>query len=85
MHKAVIKSSGYLFYDPGTSIFGANFADEEFVLSHRSAGWVAMANHGPDTNSSQFYILLNKARWLDGAHVVFGKIIRGYVSTILYI
>ena len=62
----------------GISIYGERFNDEEFILSHRSAGWVAMANHGPDTNSSQFYILLTKARWLDGKHVVFGKVIRGF-------
>jgi len=62
----------------GTSIFGHRFNDEDFVLSHRSPGWVAMANHGPDTNNSQFYVLLSKARWLDNKHVVFGKIIRGF-------
>jgi len=62
----------------GKSIFGKVFNDEEMVLSHRSAGWVAMANHGPDTNASQFYILLTKARWLDGKHVVFGKVVRGF-------
>ena len=61
----------------GRSIYGERFSDEEFVLSHRSPGWVAMANHGPDTNNSQFYILLTKARWLDGKHVVFGKVISG--------
>jgi len=61
----------------GRSIFGKLFNDEQFILSHRGAGWVAMANHGPDTNASQFYIMLTKARWLDGKHVVFGKVIRG--------
>merc|ERR1719384_2855007 len=62
----------------GRSIFGERFNDEEFILSHRSEGWVAMANHGPDTNGSQFYILQTKARWLDGRHVVFGKVVRGF-------
>lgn len=62
----------------GMSIFGPKFDDENFDLSHRSPGWVAMANYGPDTNSSQFYILLTRARWLDGKNVVFGKVIRGY-------
>ena len=61
----------------GMSIFGEKFNDEDFLLSHRSAGWVAMANHGKDTNGSQFYILLNRARWLDGKHVVFAKVIQG--------
>jgi len=62
----------------GTSVYGPKFNDEAFTLSHRGPGWVAMANHGPDTNGSQFYILLQKSRWLDGRHVVFGKVIRGY-------
>ncbi|KAK2142162.1 hypothetical protein LSH36_989g00001 [Paralvinella palmiformis] len=62
----------------GVSIYGGHFADEEFVLSHRSPGWVAMANTGPDSNGSQFYITLNKARWLDGTHLVFGKVISGF-------
>jgi len=62
----------------GSSIFGERFNDEEFILSHRSEGWIAMANSGPDTNNSQFFILLTKARWLDGKHVVFAKVIRGW-------
>ena len=62
-------------------VYRDTFIDEPFVLSHRSPGWVAMANHGKDTNGSQFYILLTKARWLDNKHVVFGKVIQGYVSS----
>ncbi|XP_074652871.1 uncharacterized protein LOC141907193 [Tubulanus polymorphus] len=62
----------------GKSVYGAKYNDEQFVLSHRGPGWVAMANHGPDTNGSQFYVLLQRSRWLDGKHVVFGKVIRGF-------
>ncbi|PIK57323.1 putative peptidyl-prolyl cis-trans isomerase B isoform X1 [Apostichopus japonicus] len=61
----------------GRSIYGKHFADENFFLRHLGRGWVAMANSGPDTNNSQFYILLTKAGWLDGKHVVFGKVIDG--------
>lgn len=60
----------------GQSIFGESFDDENFELKNR-AGFVAMANSGPNTNSSQFYVLLKDAAHLDGKHVVFGKIIQG--------
>ena len=61
----------------GFSIYAKTFPDENFDLKHSSAGMVGMANAGPDSNSSQFYILLQRARWLDNKHVVFGKVVRG--------
>ncbi|XP_035666996.1 peptidyl-prolyl cis-trans isomerase B-like [Branchiostoma floridae] len=61
----------------GKSIYGEVFPDENFLLSHKGTGWVSMANHGPDTNQSQFFITLQTARFLDKRYVVFGKVLQG--------
>lgn len=61
----------------GVSIYGQKFPDENFNIKHNKRGLLSMANSGPGTNGSQFFITFGPTDWLNGAHVVFGELTAG--------
>ncbi|XP_059897540.1 probable inactive peptidyl-prolyl cis-trans isomerase-like 6 isoform X2 [Gadus macrocephalus] len=63
--------------DGGESIYGPYFEDESFAISHNKRGILGMANQGPHSNRSQFYITMQPAPWMDKSYVAFGQLVEG--------
>ncbi|KAI5737600.1 hypothetical protein M8J76_014992 [Diaphorina citri] len=79
-HEGRIIVGGDVVYNDGRgsiSIYGDKFDDENFKIKHTGAGFVSMANSGPNSNGCQFFITMSATPWLDGHHTVFGKVLSG--------